>query len=224
LTAGAALVYWQRMRSEPPDRRSRPPLRGVLPALALAALACITGCITVDGTLLADGSGTLTLSYVAPPGSTEASQRELLKAPGITIKSATLDADRKFSASLDVADLAAITKTTVFRNVTVTTTAQGDDQVLTIKVVHEPKVLRDKTLPGPKVGITLPGKVAEANENGVVDGAHVEWTIPLADFLSRPAWELTARYRPAKPGEADAQGAKPAQAPSGESKPEAGAK
>ena len=38
----------------------------------------------------------------------------------------------------------------------------------------------DKNLPGPKIGITLPGKVLEASEHGVVDGAHVQWTFPLA--------------------------------------------
>ena len=197
-------------------------MHGLRSTLALGLLAVwVTGCITVDGTLRADGTGTLTMSYVAPPGATEASQRELLQAPGITIKSLTLDADRKFSATLDVADVAAIGKTALFRNITVTTTAQGDDQVLTIKVLHQPKTLRDKSIPGPKIGITLPGKVTEATENAVVDGTHVAWSFLLADWISRPTWELTVHYRPAKAGEADAPGSKQAPAPSGTSKPEA---
>src|SRR5262249_60112137 len=100
-------------------RRSRVILGEVLSASILAVLfSWIAGCITIDGTLRADGSGTMSLSYVAPPGSSETSQRDLLKATGITIKSLTLGDDRKVSATLDVDSLAPISKTALFRNVT----------------------------------------------------------------------------------------------------------
>lgn len=191
---------------------------------ALAMLvACAAGCITVDGTLRADGTGTLSLSYTAPPGSTETSLRGLLTAPGITIQSLTLGADRKFSAAIAVDDLAAIGKTPLFRAVTVTRAAQGDDQVLTIKMVNQPKTLRDKTIPGPKIGITFPGKVLDANENATVDGAHVQWSFTLADWLSRGTWELTARYHPAPTG-AETTGGTTPPAPSGAPKPAADTK
>jgi hypothetical protein len=206
-------------------RRSRVILGEVLSASILAVVfSWIAGCITVDGTLRADGSGTMSLSYVAPPGSTETSQRELLKATGITIKSLTLGDDRKVSATLDVDNLAAISKTALFRSVTVGTSAEGDDQVLTIKMTGQPKTLKDKTIPGPKIGVTLPGTVVEANENATVSGSHVEWSFPLADWISRPTWELKARYRPTKAGDAAGTGDKTAPAPSGASKPEAESK
>jgi hypothetical protein len=198
------------MRPEPSIRRAR----ALLSVLTLGALVSwLAGCITIDGTLRADGTGTLSLSYVAPPGSTEASQRELLKAPGITIKSLTLGDDRKFSATLGVDDLAAIGKTALFRNVTVTTTTEGDDQVLTIKMLNQPKTLHDRSVPGPKIGITLPGKVIEANEKATVDGSHVEWSFPLADWVARPTWELTVRYHPTKSGDAESGTAAPAAKP-----------
>jgi hypothetical protein len=204
------LVYWQRMR---------------LSASILAVLVSwIAGCITIDGTLRADGTGTMSLSYVAPPGSSEASQRGLLQATGITIQSLTLGDDRKLSATLAVDNVAAIGKTALFRNVTVTTTAAGDDQLLTIKMVHQPKTSQDKTLPGPKIGITLPGKVVEANENATVNGSHVEWSLPLADWVSRQTMELTARYHPAKRDDAEGAGGKAAAAPTGAPKPEADGK
>jgi len=209
LTARGGLVYCQAMRSQPSTRR----VRTLVSVLALGALiSWVAGCITIDGTLRADGTGTLSLSYVAAPGSTETSQRELLTAPGITITSLTLGTDRKFSATLGVDDLAAIGKTALFRNVTVTTTPEGDDRVLKIKMVSQPKTLHDKSLPGPKIGITLPGTVIEANEQAKVDGSHVEWSIALADWLARPTWELTARYHPAKSadtGSTEAPAAKP---------------
>jgi len=206
--------------------RARVILGDVLSASILAVLVSwIAGCITIDGTLRADGSGTMSLSYAAPPGSSEASQRELLQATGITIKSLTLGEDRKLSATLEVENLAAISKTALFRNVTVSTSPAGDDQILTIKMTGQPKSLKDKTIPGPKIGITLPGTVAEANENATVSGSHVEWNIQLAEWLSRPSWELTARYRPAKPaGDAAGAGDKTAPAPSGASKTEPDAK
>jgi hypothetical protein len=226
LTPIGDLVYWERM---PPGtsaaRRSRVILGEVLSASILAVLfSWIAGCITIDGTLRADGSGTMSLSYVAPPGSSETSQRDLLKATGITIKSLTLGDDRKVSAILDVDNLAAISKTALFRNVTVSTSAEGNDQVLTIKVAGQPKTLKDKTIPGPKIGITLPGALVEANENATVSGSHVEWSFPLADWISRPAWELKARYRPTKAGDAAGTGDKTAPAPSGATKPEPEAK
>jgi hypothetical protein len=186
-------------------------------------LSLVAGCLTVDGTLRADGTGTISLSYIAPPGATEASQRALLTAPGITVQSLTLGADRKFSAVLGVDDVAAIGKTPLFRAVTVTKAAQGDDQILTIKVVGQVRSVKDKSIAGPKIGITLPGKVAEANEGATVDGAHVAWSFTLADWLSRATWELTARYHPAAVGAENAGGgAEPA--PSGAPKPAADAK
>jgi hypothetical protein len=215
LTASGGLVYCEAMRPDPSTRRAR----ALISALALSVLVSwVAGCITIDGTLRDDGTGTLSMSYMAPPGSTEASQRELLAAPGITIKSLSLGDDRKLSTTLDVDNLAAIGRTALFRNVTVTTTAEGDDQVLRIKMVNQPKTLHDKSLPGPKIGITLPGKVIEANEKATVDGSHVEWTFPLADWVGRSTWELTARYHPAKSAGAESGTAAPA------AKPDAGSK
>jgi hypothetical protein len=199
--------------------RARPALRDVLSRCALAVLLSLAaGCITVEGTLRADGTGTMSLSYVAPPGATETSQRGLLTAPGITIQSLTLGADRAFSAVLGVDDVAAINKTPLFRAVTVTQAAQGDDQILTIKVIGQAKSVKDKSIPGPKIGITLPGKVVEANEGAKVDGAHVTWSFTLADWLSRASWELTARYHPEAAG-AEKAGGSAAPAPTGRPKP-----
>lgn len=203
------------MRPQPPTRR----VRTLVSVLALGALvAWVAGCITIDGTLRADGTGTLSLSYIAPPGSTETSLRELLTAPGITITSLTLGTDRKFSATLGVDDLAAIGKTPLFRNVTVTTATEGDDRILRIKMMNQPKTLQDKSIPGPKIGITLPGAVTEANEHATVAGSHVEWSITLADWVVRPTWELTARYHPVKSADATGGTAPPAAKPDAESK------
>jgi hypothetical protein len=167
---------------------------GAVLVLALAA----TGCLTAEGTLARDGTGTLTLGYRASPGATEATQRALLEAPGITVESLTVSPDRMVSAKLAVKDLAAISKTKLLKDATVKTVAKGDESVLTIAFVNPPaRALEDKNLPGPKVKVTLPGPVVEANEKAVVDGSTVTWSFSLTDWIARPKWELTARYRTA---------------------------
>jgi hypothetical protein len=176
-----------------PARRSV--IASVLPALVLAAIvAGGVGCITADGTLEADGSATLSVSYGVPPGTTEVSQRYLLQAPGVTVESLTVAPDHHVSARLRLADVSALEKTIVFKDVKVRRRAEDKFGVLSIEITTLDKKIDDRKLPGPKIGITLPGKVLEANEHAVVDGAHVQWDFQLADFLARKTWSLTARY------------------------------
>jgi hypothetical protein len=169
-------------------------------AVLLLALG-VTGCLTAEGTLSRDGTGTLTLSYKAYAGATEATERARLEAPGITIESLTIAPDRTVSAKVAVKDLAAIGKTRLLKDATVKTVPHGDESVLTITFVNPAtRALGTKNLPGPKVRVTLPGPVVEANENAVVNGSTVAWSFSLADWVARPKWELTARYRNAPSG------------------------
>jgi hypothetical protein len=192
--------------------RTTPP-PAPLRALALAVLAtCIGGCLTADGTLERDGTGTLALSFQVPEGSNEASVRGLLTAPGVTVESLTLAADRAVSAKLKVADVAAISKMLLLKNVTVTDAAEGDARVLTIKATNPDRAEKDKTLPGPKVRLTLPGKVLEASAPGKTDGNKVEWSFTLAEWFEQKTQTLRARYHAATEGApaADKEPAKPA--------------
>ena len=171
-------------------------LRGFAALVSLVVAMCASGCITVDGTLAGDGSGKVVVGYAVPPGATEASQRLLLASQGITVESLTIGVDRMLSATLSFADLAAVGTIPVFTNTTVRQTAEGDDRVLTIVVNKLPKMPAGETAAGPRIRLTLPGDVVEANANAVVEGEHVEWRFSLADWTARPAWELRARYRP----------------------------
>jgi hypothetical protein len=166
-----------------------------LPALALAAVVTgAVGCLTADGTLEADGSATLSLSYGVPPGTTDASQRSALQAPGVTIESLSVSPDHAVSARLRLADPSALAKTAFFKDVKVSRRTEDKVGVLSIEITAPDRKVDDKKLHGPKIGITLPGKVLEANEHAVVDGAHVQWNFQLADFLARKTWNLMARY------------------------------
>lgn len=190
-------------RSDRREHTSVPLVRRVRAALQVAVLAgSLVGCLTADGTLERDGTGTLALSYQALPGSTESSQRGILTAPGVTVESLSMSADRTVSATLKVTDLAGIGKTTLLKDTTVTRKQEGDDEVLTITCHTPVRTVEDKTVPGPKVKITVPGKLVEANEKATLDGSTVTWSFSLADWWSRPTRELVARYRPTPGGAA----------------------
>jgi hypothetical protein len=161
----------------------------------ILTMAPLAGCLTADGTLGADGTGTLSLGYGVLPGTTEASQRERLKAEGVTVESLTVSGDR-VSAKLGVSDLAGLGKTALLKDTIVSTS--DDANVRTLKIAVRtpdpaPKV-SDKTKPGPKIRLTLPGKVLDANEQGVVADRTVQWTFTLADWVGKSAWELRVRF------------------------------
>jgi hypothetical protein len=103
------------------------------------------------------------------------------------------------SAKLRMADVSALGKTVMFKDVKVTRSTEGSDGVLTIEITTMNKAVDKKDLPGPKIGITFPGKVREASESGVVAGTHVQWTFPLSEFLSRKTWTLKVRYEAPPP-------------------------
>ena len=166
-----------------------------LPLLAFAAIAVYgVGCLTADGVLDADGGGTLSVVYPVPAATTEVSQRDLLHAQGVTVESLTISPEHMASAKLRMADVSALGKTLMFKDVKVTRSTEGSNGVLTIEITTLDKPINKQGLPGPKIGITFPGKVLEASEPGVVTGTHVQWNFPLADFLARKTWTLKARY------------------------------
>jgi hypothetical protein len=106
------------------------------------------------------------------------------------------------NAKLKVTDLAGISKTKLLKDAKVTHSAKGDDKTLTITYTNPPgRGAADKSLPGPKIKITLPGPVSEANEKAVVDGSTVTWSFAtLADWVGHDKWELVVHYRLADAG------------------------
>jgi hypothetical protein len=179
----------------------------------------LSGCLTADGELAADGTGTLTLTYQAGPGATAASERLRVEAAGITVDSVTL-AGGMITAKLRVANLAALSKTILLKDTAVALVSDGAAQKLTIKsrVPGNLKKPDDASIPGPKVRLTLPGKVLDANEHGLVDGKTVQWSFPLRTWLDRASWELVARFEGAAAADKPA-GEKPASSPPAEGKP-----
>ena len=55
--------------------------------LLVASLVALSACVTVEGTLKADGSGTLQITYPVIPTTTERLERRRLSSPHVTLDS-----------------------------------------------------------------------------------------------------------------------------------------
>src|SRR5262245_58567264 len=178
--------------------------------LLLACLA-LSGCLTFDGVLKPDGSGTVDMTYTLPQGTDEAKEKASHSSDHVTLESFTMSDDKKSAtAKLKVDDVTKLSTAEAFKDVVVKRTNEGSDEILSI-TINNPKPLNiaDKSKPGPKINLTLPGAVREANRDGKVSDNKVSWSFTLADFAKEKSLELTVRYAAA---EAKDAAAKPAAA------------
>jgi hypothetical protein len=162
--------------------------------LALAVMLC-AGCVTVDGTLQADGSGTLEVTYRIPPNTTEAAERARFTSPHVTVKSVVMQPDR---ATVKVAfdDATKLATADVFKTLDVTRTRTGDEEELRVIITNRNPVpqVRDEGREGPRITLELPGPVKEANRKAEVSGNRVVWRIPFVDYVRNPTTDLLVRY------------------------------
>src|SRR5438093_947483 len=108
--------------------------RRVPPGRLLAPLlACLAGCFTVDGTLKADGSGTLEMTYQVPRNATEAGERRRFASPHVTLDSLTIK-DGTAVAKLHVDEVSGLQTAEMFQNVTISRAHEDNDQRLTITI------------------------------------------------------------------------------------------
>lgn len=174
------------------------------PSLALlaCALAPLAGCITVDGSLKADGSGTVEVTYQVSRTSTETLEKRRFASPQVKLESFAMKRDGTAVAKLSFDDPAKMSTLEIFRGVSIKRERDGEEERLTITRTNpDAKEGKDQGQPGPKINLTLPGKVLEANRNAKVDANHVAWSFGLAGFLEEKTIVLTARYlvSPAEP-------------------------
>ncbi len=167
-------------------------------ALTVAALCIVAavGCVTVDGTLNADGSGTLEVTYGVMPHTLEAIEKYRFTKSKAKLESFKLGSDGTATAKLTFDDPAKLTTVDVLHIGTLDRRREGDVEHLAIRIANpEPRPFDDQGKPGPRIRITLPGPVLEANRNATVDGNTVGWRFGLAEFLRDRVVELTASYR-----------------------------
>lgn len=193
-----------------PDRTlaSRPSLRrcAVRASLLLAAAAGLCGCLTFDGVLRADRSGTFDMTYLLRPDTTEAQERARYTSEHVTLESFTID-EHHTTATLKarVDDITRINSAAGFSNVAVThTTADGDER-LTITITNKVTVaLKDEGRVGPQITLTLPGQVREANRDAKIVNDRVTWSFTAVEFAKMPSVDLTVTYAVPPPATAPA--------------------
>ena len=169
--------------------------------LAVAALCVVAaaGCVTVDGTLKADGSGTLELTYGVMPHADEATEKYRFTKAGVKLESFKL-ADYTATAKVSFDDTAKLPKIDVLHLTGLERRRDGDVERVTIRIGNpESHDFNDQGKPGPHIRITLPGPIVEANRSATVDGNTVAWRFGLGEFLKERVVELTASYRVPSP-------------------------
>jgi len=172
----------------------RPAPRHVVALLAL--VLGITGCFTVEGTLNADGSGSLVLRYrFAPPRSTATTETARFSSPDVTVRSVVPDGDM-IRLEAQFTDVTRLSSARGFGHVRVRRYRRGASEVLRILLWEPLKIpddVRDRMQPA-RITIHLPGRVSSASEWSDTDAATVAWTIPATEFVGSKRVRLTVRY------------------------------
>jgi len=180
------------------------PRRARLSASALAALTMfLAGCFTVEGTLDANGSGSLELTYYLWPRRhvTVRGETERFSSEHVTVESLSSIEMTQVVARVRFDDVTRISTAEAFRGVAVSRTRKGGRERLHILIRYplapEAKETLDRWGPrtrGPRVALTLAGRVIDASPSAQVQGHRVVWQIPLEQYTRTEEITLTVRY------------------------------
>ncbi len=171
--------------------------RGWLAILAL--LPALAGCVTVEGTLRADGSCTLDITYRSPPDATEFLERRQYTSPFVHPEYVKIFESQRTVVRATVDDVTRLSTAPAFAFVDVVRSRDGADEVLQIRI-RNPKpqpVPAERTSDAwMRIGLTLPGRVRDATHDGQVAGTHVAWDVAKSDYVRSAATVLSVRWQP----------------------------
>jgi hypothetical protein len=177
--------------------------------LGLMVMAvCLAGCFTVEGTLEADGSAKLQLTYVPPRNATLSSEPGRLGSEHVKVDSVRAEPNKGAVAQLRVDDVTKLSTAQAFSSVTVTRTREDGEERLRA-VLRNPLERKERDnldkwarehpeAAGPRIALTLPGPVRDANRGATVMDRRVEWRISLVEYVKEDVIELEARYTVSK--------------------------
>jgi hypothetical protein len=168
--------------------------------LGLALAFGLAGCVTIDGTLEPSGAARVRMTYHTVPNATEGLERRRFTSPHVTVESFSMAVGGEATVVVRADDAANLSSVPAFRDSTVKRERKDGNEVLTIQLVNQkPLDIADAGKPGPKITLTLPGKIVEANEGATISGNVVTWTYGLAAYVKRPSIDLVVRYASADP-------------------------
>ena len=163
--------------------------------LALALAACgASGCFTADGTLRADGSGTVELTYVPLKHATIDSETARFTSPHVRVLSVEPQpGGARVRAEFD--DVTRLPTAEGFRVLAVARGRRGAREALKIVIRNPaPQPFTDRGEPWPRVSLTLPGRVVAATPQAEIANDRVAWRLPIAAYLSRPRTAVSVRW------------------------------
>src|SRR2546422_2882016 len=131
--------------------------------LAVAAAGLLAGCFTVDATLRADGSGTIEMAYIPARHATIESETARFSSAHVKVQEVVpREVGAFLRASFD--DVTKLGTAEGFSVVSVTRDRKRDQERLRVVLRNAtPKEITEEKRPGPRITITLPGRVLVAN-------------------------------------------------------------
>ncbi len=164
-------------------------------AAVLAALSAWTcGCVVCWGILNADGSGMFEINYGPPPGATPESVKAQFQSPHVKVESAAITPEGRAVVRATFDDITQISSAPMLGAVSIARARIGREERLSIVLHHSRADADDTGREGPRISITLPGKIIEANKNAEITGNRVVWRYTLNEFNRESPRELTVRY------------------------------
>jgi len=184
--------------------------RTISSVLLVLTLAILSGCLTADGTVTADGGATLKLTYPTV-ATTDADKpaRDAVSAPGVSIESLTIvDAatsekgPRRATATLATADVSKLSQVPLLAGLgAIITRKPAPDGGAALTVTFRPLAAKKKQVDEyaahtVTVRLHLPGPVTETSGTKTEDG--VKWSFPASDWAGGKLQPLSVAYGPAK--------------------------
>jgi len=181
--------------------RSRAPLASALRSLLVTAAVVglslsLSGCVVVWGILNADGSGMFELTYSPPPDATTESVAAQFNSPHVHVQSVTFNQEHKAVVRASFDDITQISTAPWLGSIAITRTREGSEEVLRIVLNHAKRQTpeEEKDRDGPRISITLPGRIVEANKQAEITSNRVVWRYTRQEFDSESPRELVVRY------------------------------
>jgi hypothetical protein len=172
-------------------------------AIALAALlASLTGCFTVEARLDRNGAASMWLTYFVPRHATQESERARLSSPHVRVGTFR-EVQRFVRVDLAVDDVTRLATAPAFDGVAVTRTPSDGAERLDIRVPapdSKQRALIQGALAvnpgskGPRITLTLPGRVLDASPGIHVRGNRMKWYMSLAAYRDAASTALWVRY------------------------------
>lgn len=174
-------------------------MRAVRSVALAALLLCSSGCVVCWGILNADGSGMLEITYDPPKGATRESITADFSSAHVTVDSVTLGMDRRAVVRAHFDDITQLSTAAWFRPVSVSRTREGNDETVRIVLKHNPGPPQDPQADGPRISLTVPGRIIDANKHAEVTDDRVVWRYTMGEFSGGKEKELVVRYHASGP-------------------------